>query len=117
MKIILAQVWSTLQTQKKELSYLKSSLISLTVAWNGMFRTRILEVFCFLTVCFFRDDFTAGLQSMEREGRDDCMAKDPSHSGSCRVSKVSKGRCFGANIHLQTSRLIFNFALRRFCSE
>lgn len=43
------------------LSYLKSSLISLTVAWNGMFRTRILEVFCFLTVCFFREDFASGL--------------------------------------------------------
>lgn len=49
------------QTPDKVRSYLKSSLISLTVAWKGMFRTKILEVFCFFTVCFFREDFTAGL--------------------------------------------------------
>lgn len=61
MKIIPAPARSAPQTQQKALSYLKSSLISLTVAWNGMFRTKILEVVCFLTVCFFRDDFTAGL--------------------------------------------------------
>ncbi len=31
----------------------KSSRSSLTVAWKGMFLTRIFEVVCFLAVCFF----------------------------------------------------------------
>lgn len=60
-KILLLPAQSAPQCRRKALSYLKSSLISRTVAWNGMFRTRILEVVCFLTVCFFRDDFTVGL--------------------------------------------------------
>lgn len=34
-------------------AYQKSSRSSFTVAWKGMFRTRILEVVCFLAVCFF----------------------------------------------------------------
>lgn len=34
-----------------------------------------------------------------------------------RVSKMPKGQFSGANIHLQTSGLIFNFALKRFCTE
>lgn len=66
MKISLLPAQSTPQSRRKALSYLKSSLISRTVAWNGMFRTKILEVVCFLTVCFFRDDFTVGLWSQEK---------------------------------------------------
>lgn len=68
IKTLLAPQQGIAQTWQRMLSYLKSSLISLTVAWNGMFRTRILEVFCFLTVCFFREDFTAGL-SGEQTGQ------------------------------------------------
>lgn len=67
MKITLAPPQGNPQTQQS-LSYLKSSLISLTVAWKGMFRTRILEVFCFLAVCFFRAGFAAGLEA-NRKGR------------------------------------------------
>lgn len=43
-------------------TYLKSSRISLWLAWKGIFRTRILEVVCFLGTCFFRVDVKAGLE-------------------------------------------------------
>lgn len=43
-------------------AHLKSSRISRLLAWKGMFRTRILEVVCFLGTCFFRADVTAGLE-------------------------------------------------------
>lgn len=43
-------------------AHLKSSRISRLLAWKGMFRTRILEVVCFLVTCFFRADVTAGLE-------------------------------------------------------
>ena len=46
--------------------HLKSSRISRLSAWKGMFRTRILEVVCFLGTCFFRVDVRAGLQGGER---------------------------------------------------
>lgn len=47
-------------------SHLKSSRISRLSAWKGMFRTRILEVVCFLGTCFFRAEVRAGLQGGER---------------------------------------------------
>lgn len=43
-------------------AHLKSSRISRLSAWKGMFRTRILEVVCFLGTCFFRADVRAGLE-------------------------------------------------------
>ena len=49
-------------TQHTLASYLKSSRISRLSAWKGMFRTRILEVVCFLGTCFFRVDVRAGLE-------------------------------------------------------
>ena len=42
-------------------THLKSSRISLWLAWKGIFRTRILEVVCFLETCFFREVVKAGL--------------------------------------------------------
>lgn len=42
--------------------YQKSSRSSLTVAWNGMLRTRILEPVCFLSVCFFLRETSGFLQ-------------------------------------------------------
>lgn len=49
-------------TQHSLASYLKSSRISWLSAWKGMFRTRILEVVCFLGACFFRAAVRAGLE-------------------------------------------------------
>jgi hypothetical protein len=49
-------------TQPSVGTYLKSSRISLWLAWKGIFRTRILEVVCFLGTCFFRVDVKAGLE-------------------------------------------------------
>ena len=43
-------------------SHLKSSRISRLSAWKGMFRTRILDVVCFLATCFFRVAVGAGLE-------------------------------------------------------
>lgn len=40
-------------TQHSLASHLKSSRISRLSAWKGMFRTRILEVVCFLGACFY----------------------------------------------------------------
>lgn len=42
--------------------YQKSSRSSLTVAWKGMLRTRILEPVCFLSVCFFLRETSGFLQ-------------------------------------------------------
>lgn len=87
MKITAAPPQSDPQTQQS-LSYLKSSLISLTVAWKGMFLTRILEVFCFLAVCFFLADFTAGLEG-SRKGRWRAgSSKTPLNCGSLRIWNV-----------------------------
>lgn len=56
-------------------AYQKSSRSSFTVAWKGMFRTRILEVLCFLEVCFFLlGSATPDLQKQQKEnGFHSCM--------------------------------------------
>jgi len=49
-------------------AYQKSSRSSFPVAWKGMFRTRILDVLCFLEVCFFLlDSATPDLQKQQKE--------------------------------------------------
>lgn len=50
-------------------AHLKSSRISRLSAWNGMLRTRIFDVVCFLRTCFFRADVRAGLDGWRKEFR------------------------------------------------
>lgn len=77
----------TLSPDRTGASHLKSSRISRLSAWKGMFRTRILEVVCFLGTCFFRVDVRAGLESGEGAR---------SHGGQCcclALTRRPQNRC------------------------
>ena len=65
--VLNSRFYRNLNSMILVITYLNSSMISFLLAWNGIFRTRILDDFCLPTSCAFRCDFASGLEQCTKQ--------------------------------------------------